>query len=71
MPITLTEAFGGRKTYEITFPAGRDKTRNMLGEAYLKHYALPNSHRRAGFQHKYQRVLKRLELRLLGSLRVY
>ena len=27
---------------KIVFPVGRDKTRSMPGEAYLKHYALPN-----------------------------
>ena len=32
----------GREDAEITFPVGRDKTRTMTGEAYLKHYALPN-----------------------------
>ena len=32
----------GREDAEITFPVGRDKTRTMTGEAYLKHWALPN-----------------------------
>lgn len=32
----------GREDAEITFPVGRDKTRTMQGEAYLKHWALPN-----------------------------
>jgi hypothetical protein len=32
----------GREEVEITFPVGRDKTRTMKGEAYLKHWALPN-----------------------------
>lgn len=32
----------GREAAEITFPVGRDKTRTMAGEAYLKHWALPN-----------------------------
>ena len=36
------DAFDGRETQEITFPVGRDKTRTMLGKAYLKHHALPN-----------------------------
>ena len=36
------DAFDGRETQEITFPVGRDKTRTMPGEAYLKHHALPN-----------------------------
>ncbi len=32
----------GREEADITFPVGRDKTRTMAGEAYLKHWALPN-----------------------------
>ena len=32
----------GTEDKEITFPAGRDKTRTMTAEAYLKHWALPN-----------------------------
>lgn len=32
----------GREEADITFPVGRDKTRTMPGEAYLKHWALPN-----------------------------
>jgi hypothetical protein len=33
----------GRESAEITFPIGRDgSTRTMLGEAYLKHWVLPN-----------------------------
>lgn len=36
------DAFDGREAQEITFPVGRDKTKTMLGEAYLKHFALPN-----------------------------
>ena len=35
-------AIDGREAAEITFPVGRDKTRTMTGEAYLKHWALPN-----------------------------
>ena len=35
-------AIDGREAAEITFPVGRDKTRTMAGEAYLKHWALPN-----------------------------
>ncbi|MGS5089868.1 DUF1993 domain-containing protein [Hydrogenophaga sp. A37] len=35
-------AIDGREEADITFPIGRDKTRTMTGEAYLKHYALPN-----------------------------
>lgn len=32
----------GTEAKEITFPVGRDKTRTMKGEAYLKHWATPN-----------------------------
>ncbi len=32
----------GTEDKEITFPVGREKTRTMKCEAYLKHYALPN-----------------------------
>lgn len=33
----------GRETADITFPVGRDgSTRTMQGEAYLKHWVLPN-----------------------------
>lgn len=35
-------AVDGTEAKEITFPVGREATRTMLGEAYLKHYALPN-----------------------------
>ena len=35
-------AFDGREALEITFPVGRDKTRTMLGDSYLKHHAVPN-----------------------------
>lgn len=35
-------AIDGREAAEIIFPVGRDKTRTMAGEAYLKHWALPN-----------------------------
>lgn len=35
-------AIDGTEAKEITFPVGREATRTMLGEAYLKHYALPN-----------------------------
>lgn len=35
-------AIDGREDADVTFPVGRDKTRTMKGEAYLKHYALPN-----------------------------
>ena len=32
----------GTENKDITFPVGRDATRTMKGEAYLKHWALPN-----------------------------
>ncbi|TFZ00799.1 DUF1993 domain-containing protein [Ramlibacter henchirensis] len=32
----------GSEDKDITFPVGRDATRTMKGEAYLKHWALPN-----------------------------
>jgi uncharacterized protein len=32
----------GTEDKDITFPIGRDKTRTMKAEAYLKHFALPN-----------------------------
>lgn len=32
----------GTESKEVTFPVGKDKTRTMTGEAYLKHWALPN-----------------------------
>ncbi|AMO21557.1 DUF1993 family protein [Ramlibacter solisilvae] len=32
----------GTEDKEITFPVGRDKTRTMKAEAYLKHWVLPN-----------------------------
>jgi uncharacterized protein len=34
----------GTEDKDITFPIGRDKTRTMKGEAYLKHWALANFH---------------------------
>lgn len=37
------EQIDGRETAEITFPVGRDGAkRTMAGEAYLKHWVLPN-----------------------------
>ena len=36
------DAFDGREAANITFSIGRDKTRTMSGEAYLKHHALPD-----------------------------
>ena len=38
------EQVNGTESKEVTFPAGRDKTRTMTGEAYLKHYATPNAY---------------------------
>jgi hypothetical protein len=32
----------GTEDKEITFPVGRETTRTMKGEAYLKHWVLPN-----------------------------
>jgi uncharacterized protein len=32
----------GTEEKEITFPVGKDSTRTMKGEAYLKHWMLPN-----------------------------
>ena len=32
----------GTEDKEITFPVGREATRTMTGEAYLKHWMLPN-----------------------------
>jgi uncharacterized protein len=32
----------GTEDKEITFPVGREKTRTMKAEAYLKHWVLPN-----------------------------
>ncbi len=36
------EAVNGTEDKDITFPVGREKTRNMKGEAYLEQWALPN-----------------------------
>ena len=36
------EKLDGTEEKDITFPTGRDTTRTMKGEAYLKHWALPN-----------------------------
>jgi uncharacterized protein len=36
------DALDGTEGKEITFPVGRDRTRTMQGEDYLKHWALPN-----------------------------
>ena len=32
----------GTESREITFPVGRDATRTMQAEGYLKHWMLPN-----------------------------
>lgn len=37
-----SERLDGTESKEITFPAGRDTTRTLAGEAYLKHLMLPN-----------------------------
>ena len=36
------ERLDGTEDKEIVFPVGKDKTRSMKGEAYLKHWVLPN-----------------------------
>jgi uncharacterized protein len=36
------DAMDGTEDKDITFPVGRDATRTMKAEAYLKHWALPN-----------------------------
>lgn len=36
------EALNGTEDKDITFPVGRDATRTMKAEAYLKHWMLPN-----------------------------
>lgn len=36
------DAFDGREEQDITFPVGKEATRTMKGEAYLKHWAIPN-----------------------------
>ena len=35
-------ALDGTEQKSITFPVGKDKTRTMTGEDYLKHWAIPN-----------------------------
>ena len=35
-------AVDGQEAKEITFPVGKDATRTMQGEAYLKHWVTPN-----------------------------
>jgi hypothetical protein len=36
------DALDGTEDKEITFPIGRDKTRTMKGQDYLRHWMLPN-----------------------------
>lgn len=36
------QSVDGTEDKDITFPVGRDKTRTMKAEAYLKHWTLPN-----------------------------
>lgn len=38
----LPERLDGTESKEITFPTGRDTTRTLPGEAYLKHVMIPN-----------------------------
>lgn len=37
-----SERLNGTEAREITFPVGRDATRTLAAEAYLKHWMLPN-----------------------------
>jgi len=37
-----TQSLDGCEDKDITFPVGREATRTMKGEAYLKHWVLPN-----------------------------
>lgn len=36
------DELNGTESKEITFPVGKEATRTMFGEDYLKHWALPN-----------------------------
>ena len=36
------QSLDGTEEKDITFPVGRDATHTMKGEAYLKHWAIPN-----------------------------
>jgi hypothetical protein len=36
------DKLNGTEDKDITFPVGREATRTMKGEAYLKHWVLPN-----------------------------
>jgi uncharacterized protein len=42
MAAVPADRIDGTEAKEITFPVGREATRTMTGEAYLKHWALPN-----------------------------
>lgn len=37
-----TGALDGTEDKEVTFPVGREATKTMKGEAYLKHWVMPN-----------------------------
>ena len=36
------ESLAGTEEKDVTFPVGREATRTMKGEAYLKHWVIPN-----------------------------
>lgn len=36
------DAFDGREQQDVTFPVGKDATRTMKAEDFLKHWAIPN-----------------------------
>lgn len=36
------DAFDGREAQDVTFPIGKDATRTLPAEAYLKHWVIPN-----------------------------
>jgi hypothetical protein len=36
------EDMNGKEAIDVTFPAGKDKTRTLSGEDYLKHWSTPN-----------------------------
>ncbi|GAA0762786.1 DUF1993 domain-containing protein [Ideonella azotifigens] len=36
-------AIDGKEETDVTFPVGKDRTRTMKAEAYLKHWAMPNA----------------------------
>lgn len=37
-----SDAFDGKEANDVTFPIGKNKTKTMPADAYLKHHALPN-----------------------------